>query len=312
MGIAYSVDGEPVAKLPAAVGVYRFYGDGSVPLYIGKSVHIARRFSQHLREARSNERHRRLLQGIQRIDCTLTVGDVGAQLLENSEIKLHLPLFNRRQRRVQRPVTLCLTEGSEQFIQAQVTPVAEFIPLGLAHHYGLFRNAPRARDYLLTLARREQLCLRMLGLESGQGPCFARQLSRCLGACSGEESAARHNRRVLAALQQIQLAAWPWPHPILLREDNPDERTRSWHLVHHWQYRGSFATLRQLPRTANALSSQPQALDLDSYRILLRAFRQPAASLFAYYPRGQQRAEPLPRNNFAGSVDDPGLDLVQA
>ena len=312
MGITYTVDGEPVATLPAAVGVYRFYGDGPVPLYIGKSLHIARRFSQHLREARSSERHRRLLQGTQRVDCTLTVGDVGAQLLENSEIKRHLPLFNRRQRQVQRPVTLCLTANPQHFLQAQATPTGEYLPQGSGHHYGLFRNAPRARDYLLALARREQLCLRVLGLESGPGPCFARQLKRCLGACSGDESAAQHNHRLLAALQQIQLAAWPWPHPVLLREDNAPERTQAWHLVNQWQYRGSFATLRQLPRTEEALASSPQALDLDSYRILLRAFRQPAAALFAYFPQARKRTEPLLNNNFAGSADEPGLDLVQA
>jgi len=310
--IAYTLNGEPVTRLPAAVGVYRFYGDGPIPLYIGKSLHIARRFSQHLREARSNERHRRLLQGTRRVDCTLTVGDVGAQLLENSEIKRHLPLFNRRQRRVQKPVTLRLTESTQQFLQAQATPTGDYLQPGSTHHYGLFRNAPRAREYLLTLARREQLCLRALGLESGQGPCFARQLSRCLGACNGEESAAQHNRRLQAALQQIQLAAWPWPHPILLREDNTDEGTRSWHLVNYWQYGGSFATLRQLPRSVSGLSSQAQVLDLDSYRILLRAFRQPAASLFAYHPLARQRAEPLLHNDFAGSADEPGLDLVQA
>ncbi|MAL95388.1 MAG: hypothetical protein CME40_09950 [Haliea sp.] len=223
----YFVDGEAVDQLPNSPGVYRFYGDGPVPLYIGKSLNIARRLREHTREAAASARQRRLMDSTQRVDCTLTAGDIGAQLLENREIKRELPLFNRRQRRARHPVTLHLVDapgGEAGFLRPEVRALSAGSLPDTGAHYGLFRQRRGAEDYLIDLSRRCGLCQRVLGLDRGRGPCFAHQLGQCRGACVGRE---------------------------------------------------------------------PAALDLDAYRILLRAFRQPDAQLYAYRPGGKPRAVPL-------------------
>jgi hypothetical protein len=303
----YFVNGQLVDQPPNSPGVYRLYGDGPTPLYIGKSLHIARRLREHAREAESSARHQRLMRSTRRIDCTLTAGDIGAQLLENLEIKRDMPLFNRRQRRARHPVTVHvprLPAAASGFLRPEVTALAADSLSPDDSHYGLFRQRRAAEDYLITLARRCGLCQRVLGLDRGRGPCFAYQLGQCLGACVGREPAKKHNLRLLAALAPAQLAAWPWQHAILLREDAPGNAHTDWHLVHQWHHLGTFPSLRHLPRRAPAAS--PPALDLDAYRILLRAFRQPEVQRYAYRPDSRPRAVPLPVASH-GTADPAGL-----
>ena len=45
----HKIDPESLAALPRTSGVYIFRGDGTLPLYIGKSVDIRARVMSHLR-----------------------------------------------------------------------------------------------------------------------------------------------------------------------------------------------------------------------------------------------------------------------
>lgn len=46
---AHKIDPESLAALPRSFGVYIFKGEGTLPLYIGKSVDIRSRVMSHLR-----------------------------------------------------------------------------------------------------------------------------------------------------------------------------------------------------------------------------------------------------------------------
>ena len=54
---------------------------------------------------------------------------------------------------------------------------------------GRSRRSAQARETLRSLAAEHALCWKALGLEKRLGPCFARQVKRCAGACVGAESA---------------------------------------------------------------------------------------------------------------------------
>ena len=49
--IDYSRAGEPLDALPRCSGVYRFFDENGILLYVGKSVDIHSRVTQHLNEA---------------------------------------------------------------------------------------------------------------------------------------------------------------------------------------------------------------------------------------------------------------------
>ena len=94
--IEHKIDPDSVAALPRTSGVYIFKGEGTLPLYIGKSVDIRSRVMSHLRTPDEAS----MIAQTRRIDFIETAGEIGALLLESRMIKEKSPLFNQRLRRV--------------------------------------------------------------------------------------------------------------------------------------------------------------------------------------------------------------------
>ena len=73
--------------------------------------------------------------------------------------------------------------------------------------YGLFATGKSVLEKLRTIVDAQRLCPAVSGLEKllrGRA-CFARQLSRCLGACVGEETLQNHQARLRTALESCGL-----------------------------------------------------------------------------------------------------------
>lgn len=274
--IDYTINGNPVNKPPRCAGVYRFFSSDAVLLYIGKSVDITARLNSHFNEANPGSRQHRMMSAVRRIDCQLTAGDTGAQLIENVSIKAESPLYNRRQKRSRKLWTQKLTKSSAGFLQIKA---ADFCTSGerLESVFGLFRSRYHIDSHIRDLVRDNRLCLRMMGFEKGRGACFQHQIGRCGGACVGEESAETHNKRLLFALEAQRIAAWPFAGAIMLEEvaRQPSEEgqpKRQFHLINHWSYLGTCTRRDQASRKATAPNDL--AFDRDSYRITLRAMRE--------------------------------------
>ncbi len=88
----------PVSDIPDTPGVYLLYGEGSIPLYVGKSATLRTRVTSHL-QASSKSREMRLLQKVRRIEWRETAGELGALLLQSRLVKTLKPPHNRRPRR---------------------------------------------------------------------------------------------------------------------------------------------------------------------------------------------------------------------
>ena len=78
---------ELIDAIPKAAGVYRFYGEDDSLLYIGKSINLNDRVKSHFNADLRNSKEMRLSQEVRDLDWTVTVGELGALLLENQEIK---------------------------------------------------------------------------------------------------------------------------------------------------------------------------------------------------------------------------------
>jgi hypothetical protein len=261
---------------PHCPGVYRFFNDADALLYVGKSIDIAARLRTHFGDAREPGRQQRMMSAVTRIDCQLTAGETGALLIENAAIKAEKPLYNRRQRRHRKLWTLRLTEDVTGFLQ--LVP-SDFCPGGERHEsvFGLFRSRHHIDTAMRSLTREQGLCLRVLGMEKGRGACFQHQIGRCRGACAGEEEAEAHNARLLAALEQQRIAAWPFAGPVLLHEASPGtpapgQPRRQYHLLNHWSYQGSFDNRRSA--LAAARRAPALVFDRDAYRIALAALHR--------------------------------------
>lgn len=253
------MDASLLNALPRTPGVYIFRGDGTLPLYIGKSVNIRARVQSHWRAPDEA----RMLAQTRRVDFIETAGEIGALLLEAELIKTHHPLFNIRLRRLRHLHSIRLHEThnalTPEIVSSQDTAIGQVQGL-----YGLFSSQRAAQEKLRELAQTHALCLALLGLEknSPRG-CFGWQIKRCLGACVGLEERPSHDARLQHALQEMKVHAWPYDGAIDLVERQGDWVQK--HRIQDWRYQGTWCS------RAQAQSGKAQTrFDLDTYKILVK------------------------------------------
>lgn len=264
MGAEQSLHLRVLAKqLPPGPGVYTFHGEAPLPLYIGKSVNIRGRVLDHLR----TPDEARLLSLTRRFSYVRTAGDIGAQLLEAQQVKLQQPLFNKRLRRNRRLCTISFSAGTLQIINVH--------DAGDVTTYGLYPSRFAAIEALRDIADAHLLCYSRLGIEKlpAGRPCFRHALKRCAGVCCDIETEDDHRHRLLAALADRHLQAWPYPGAIGIFEKADD--MRQIHVVRNWAYLGSATSLTK----ARKLDRPATGFDRDGYRILVRPLITGAADI---------------------------------
>ena len=258
------LDPAAIDDLPEGPGVYLFYGENDLPLYVGKSKELKKRVLAHFAADHTAAREMNLAQQVRRIECIETGGEVGALLKEAALVKALQPLHNRTLRRNDEACFWQLVEVRSGEWRPELMPAGDLGLQQQEHLYGPFKSARDARRSLTELAKEHRLCHSLLGLEQVKpgNPCFAHQLQQCKGACVGKEPASFHSARLMAALGRQRLAPWPFAGPAWLREG--DEA----HLVDHWRHLG---TVRVGAELDSLLEMQAPAFDRDVYRILLKA-----------------------------------------
>lgn len=254
-----------IDDLPDSPGVYLFYGDNDLPLYIGKSINLRQRVLAHFAADHRKHKEMRLAQQLRRIDWIETAGELGALLLEAQLIKAKQPIHNQRLRRKN---ALCAWQlPPDTSAMRPVLAWAEDLDFGSQDNlYGLFHSQRDAQKALRDLATQYQLCLSRLGLEktAAGSPCFAYQLHKCKGACVGKEHARVHDARLIMALQKLKLRSWPFVGAIGIREG--DEL----HVIDHWCYLG---TAKHEHEVYPLLTHSRPAFDRDTYLLLHKAIR---------------------------------------
>ncbi|MBU6223417.1 MAG: endonuclease [Burkholderiales bacterium] len=260
--LQHKISSENIANLPRAIGVYFFYGEGVLPLYIGKSIDIRARVMSHLRAPDEAN----MIAQTRTIDYIETAGEIGALLLESRLIKEKSPIFNQRLRRIRALCAIRLDTTERGLVPTIVTSKSfDFATtLGL---YGLFGSAHSANQYLQKLAQQHMLCLSTLGLEkTTKRGCFGLQIKTCLGVCVGKEDRATHDSRLSHALTDMQLEVWPFKGAVDVVEEQ-----RGWiqkHRIYNWCYLGTQCSKNNQRPTY--ITATPFDFDIDSYKILVK------------------------------------------
>lgn len=261
-------------RLPETPGVYLFYGDNPLPIYIGKSVNLRDRVAAHFAGDWRSETDLRLSQEIRRIEFEETAGELGALLREATLVKSLLPAHNRALRRKEEAGVLTLADdGAPRYV-----PAAAIDPAELALTYGPFASRRASRETLSVIAAEHGLCWRRLGLEKrAYGPCFQRQLKRCAGACTGAEAFADHDERAATALAPFAIPRWPFAGPALVNECNASTDRTDVHVLRHWCWLG---TARDEGELVALLDAPPRPrFDIDVARLLLKRWARGALAL---------------------------------
>jgi DNA polymerase-3 subunit epsilon len=257
--------------IPDAPGVYLFYGESDLPLYVGKSVRLRQRVLSHFNADHKLYKEMRLSQQLHRIEVRETAGEIGALLLEAQLVKDLQPVHNRRLRRQGDLCAWWLKEDEHGNTVPSLINASDH-DFGRADRlYGLFSSKRKAESALRELADTHQLCLVTLGLEgrSGQSkPCFNWQLKRCKGVCIGKEDASFHRARLEAALGSLRVKTWPYDGAVGLVEGEGEHTDV--HVVNNWCYLGTARSDDALQSLLDHAPARP-AFDIDTYKILNRA-----------------------------------------
>ena len=260
--VQHRIDPDSLAALPTGSGVYVFKGQGTLPLYIGKSVNIRSRVLSHLRTPDEAD----MIAQTRHIDFIETAGELGALLLESRMIKEQSPLFNQRLKRVRRFSSIRLRQTDKGTTLEIVD--SKTVNLGTTPKlFGLFSSNHAAKQKLNELAQPHALCKVVLGLEktSTRG-CFGLQIKTCLGACVGKEARALHDERLSAALMDLQVEVWPYRGPVELIEENDGWVQR--HRVNNWCHLETWCS--KTGQASQITTFNPQDFDRDSYQILVK------------------------------------------
>jgi len=251
--------------IPESPGIYRFYGLNPMPLYVGKSVNLRERVAAHFSSDYRSANDLRLSAEVVRIEFEETAGELGALLRESQLVKSLFPAYNQRLRRRTDLIALgFMAEPSPpDYLHADVIEAQELHGL-----YGPFGSRRAARETLRDIAAEAALCLQLLGLERRTGPCFARQIKKCAGACVGAETPEAHHARLLQALAPYALRQWPYGGMVSIQETNLTGERTDVHLFRDWCWLGSASDEGSLHEL---IQTPPRAaFDLDIYRILCK------------------------------------------
>jgi len=274
-------------NLPEGPGVYRFYGVNDLPIYIGKSVNLRDRVRSHFSSDYRSANDVRISSEIQRIEVDETAGELGALLREARLVKELLPLHNHKLRRKLNACFIrlpALAEPPEILLNKDIDWAAR--GEGAEPLYGPFAAKLNVRKLLEDIAAEEGLCWRQLGWEKRGGPCFARQVKKCRGACIGEESPLQHNLRLAQALSPWRVADWPWKGRIVTRERHPDGRFEEAHLFDRWTHVG---TARCEEDMEDLLQARAEIeFDPDIYKILASFIAKHRGSVTVVAPRASE------------------------
>ncbi|SAK40566.1 DNA polymerase III subunit epsilon [Caballeronia temeraria] len=93
--LAAHIDEDTIEQIAAGCGVYMFYGDDDVPLYVGRSVRLRQRVRSHLVGPRRSAKDLRLAALVRRLEWKATGGEIGALLAEAQWIANARPAHNR-------------------------------------------------------------------------------------------------------------------------------------------------------------------------------------------------------------------------
>lgn len=272
------IDASLLDDLPETPGVYLFYGENQLPLYIGKSVNLRARVLSHFNSDHASTKEMRISQEIKHIEWITTAGDFSALLLESRLVKERQPIYNRQLRNERQLCSWQLNADPHAKSLVSLVREDEIDPAQMGQLFGTFKTKRQAMEALRKIVELNQLCPRYLGLEPwASGACFASQIKRCNGRCMGRETPELHYLRLQQALMAHRLKTWPFAGKIAIKESNQENDKTQLHVFEHWTYLGVAEDEQALAELAQSRSLLK--FDHDTYKLLLKALHQPKTQI---------------------------------
>ena len=259
---------QDIKSLPEDPGVYIFYGDNGVPLYIGKSINIKERVLSHFSQDLKVSREMKISQQVKSIEVIQTAGELSALLKESFLVKKLQPLYNRKLRYAYQMLCLVRKVDNEGFNTIEIRELNKIDLPRIQNILAVFRSNKQIKDFLAKIAKDYQLCHKLLGLEKTKKMCFAYHLGNCKGACLNKEKPVFYNLRFDQAFYKYKVQTWPFSGPVLIKEAGEQE---AGFLIDNWCLLGKITDERDLEE----IVKKEYTFDYDTYKILAKTLQKP-------------------------------------
>ncbi len=225
---------EEINSLPEGPGVYLFYDEKGLLLYVGKSTNIKERVLSHFTNDYTSTKEMNMVQEVAHIESISTAGELGALLMEANLIKKEQPVYNRQLRKIHKLTILKKSETTKGYHTVTMEE-AECIQVeDIPSILGIFRSEKSATEFMRKKAAEHRLCEQLLGVEKGRGACFGSKIERCKGACTGKELAIAYNMRFAEAFYEKKIKNWPFAGPVHIKEYNPVTEKNDVFAIDRW------------------------------------------------------------------------------
>jgi DNA polymerase-3 subunit epsilon len=257
--------------LPETPGVYIFYGNNDIPLYIGKSVNIKIRVLSHFQNSSSSNHELQLFQQLKSIKTIDSAGDLTASILESRLIKELKPLHNRQLRSRQEFYLLKQIKTSDNYYSVNIEKTKNIKLEDIDNLLGIFNSKRKVQNFLITVAKEYNLCPKLLTLDHSKNSCFSYHLGDCFGACINEEHFLKYNLRFMEAFSHRKIKKWPFDSPVMITETNHFNGLTQKIILDNWCL---LAVIKSTPDIAdNDTEIYETNFDYDIYKIIKKALK---------------------------------------
>ncbi|HEX7042614.1 MAG TPA: exonuclease domain-containing protein [Patescibacteria group bacterium] len=253
-------------NLPESPGVYIFYGENHVPLYVGKSVNIRDRVLSHFSNDYRESREMHLSRQVEEIETIKTGGELGALLKESQLIKSMQPLYNKKLRNSRRVIVLKKKSSKGTYDTHFLEEIMDISADETEDILGTFRSKLQAKEFLQKIVKEFSLCAKLVGLEKTKSACFGYRLGTCHGACIGRENPLSYNSRCIIAFSKNKIKPWPFDGPIVISEQEDFGDIKDFFVVDKWCLLGKKSVKSE---NEDFFDKKDYRFDMDTYKILI-------------------------------------------
>lgn len=191
--------------LPTQPGVYRYFDEQNTLIYIGKAKNLKNRISSYFSTKHQDNKTKRLVQLIRRVEFTIVHSEFDALLLENTLIKQYQPRFNILLRDDKTYPFICITK--ERFPRI-ITK--RRIDHSLGQFFGPYAN-PKSMQTLLEIIhqlypiRTCTLALKKENIEAKKFKvCLEYHIGNCKGPCEDLQKENEYDQQIQQIIQLLK------------------------------------------------------------------------------------------------------------